>query len=258
MFYQNVLDRMTKRSKEIFGGNLTGVYLHGSMAMGCFNPEKSDIHLLNVVEDDITDEQKLEFMKEVVALNAMVSKKGIELSVVKKKYCKEFCYPTPFELHFSQIHLQWFLEKPMDYVSKMKGTDKDLAAHFTITNHCGIVLDGEPVSAVFSAVPKKDYLDSIWCDIEGAKEDVLEDPMYIILNLCRVAAYLKDNLVTSKKQGGEWGLKNLESQYHPILTEAIRCYESDTDMEVDAKEAQKFAEYMLELIRAERLNVSDI
>ena len=68
MFYQNVLDRMTKRSKEIFGGNLTGVYLHGSMAMGCFNPEKSDIDLLNVVEDDITDERKLEFMKEVVVI----------------------------------------------------------------------------------------------------------------------------------------------------------------------------------------------
>lgn len=55
------------------------------------------------------------------------------------EFCNPFVYPTPFGLHFSAAHLKWFQENPDDYVKKMNGTDKDLAAHFTIINHCGVV-----------------------------------------------------------------------------------------------------------------------
>jgi len=41
------------------------------------------------------------------------------------------------------MHLNWFKAQPEDYIEKMQGTDKDLAAHFTIINKCGVVLFGE-------------------------------------------------------------------------------------------------------------------
>lgn len=248
MMYQELLDKIVAESKRIFRSELTGIYLHGSMAMQCFNPEKSDIDLIFVVEGGITDEQKLEFMNEVVKINKLAPNKGIELSVVKRGHCKEIPYPIPFELHFSNMHLQWFLDNPTDYISKMKGTDKDLTAHFTIINHCGIVLYGEEIASVFGEVPKADYIDSIWTDIEGAKEEVLDNPIYIILNLCRVAAFLKDDLVTSKMQGGEWGIDNLELKYQKLICDALKCYASDNKMVVKKEEALAFAEYMLALI----------
>ena len=34
MHYQNILERLVERSRELLGSGLTGVYLHGSMAMG--------------------------------------------------------------------------------------------------------------------------------------------------------------------------------------------------------------------------------
>ncbi len=40
MLCQNVIDEFTIMCKNIFSDNLTGVYLHGSLAMGCFNPKK--------------------------------------------------------------------------------------------------------------------------------------------------------------------------------------------------------------------------
>ena len=46
MHYRDLLERFTAMSRRIFGGNLLGVYLHGSLAMGCFNPKKSDLDLL--------------------------------------------------------------------------------------------------------------------------------------------------------------------------------------------------------------------
>lgn len=50
MFYHNEIDEFTVMSKKIIRDKLTGVYLYGSMAMNCFNPEKSDIDLLAVIE----------------------------------------------------------------------------------------------------------------------------------------------------------------------------------------------------------------
>ena len=255
MMYQELLDKIVVESKRILESKLTGIYIHGSIAMQCFNPQKSDIDLIFVVEGDIPDEQKMEFMNEVVKINKLAPNKGIELSVVKREYCKEIPYPIPFELHFSNMHVQWFLDNPVDYISKMKGTDKDLAAHFTIINHCGIVLYGEEIAAVFGEVPRADYMDSILSDIEGAKEDILEDPIYIILNLCRVVAFLKEDLVTSKVQGGEWGLKNLELKYQSLICDALECYASDKKMLLKKEEALEFAEYMLRMTQEKNTEI---
>jgi hypothetical protein len=39
----------------------------------------------------------MEFMKQVVKLNEQASAKGLEISIVKREYCKPFVYPTPFD-----------------------------------------------------------------------------------------------------------------------------------------------------------------
>lgn len=46
MLYQGLLDEIVEQSRQIFGEELIGVYLHGSMAMGCFHADKSDIDLI--------------------------------------------------------------------------------------------------------------------------------------------------------------------------------------------------------------------
>lgn len=84
MSYKNLLFRFTEMSKDIFGNNLTGIYLHGSYSMGCFNSKKSDLDLLLVIEDDISDEQKMAFMKNVVKMNDEAPAKGIEMSMVNR------------------------------------------------------------------------------------------------------------------------------------------------------------------------------
>ncbi|BCN30922.1 aminoglycoside adenylyltransferase domain-containing protein [Anaeromicropila herbilytica] len=252
MLYQNLIDQFTSMSKEIIGNKLTGIYLHGSMAMNCFNPEKSDIDLIIVIEENITDVQKMEFMKQVVKMNEQAPAKGLEISIVRREYCKPFVYPTPFELHFSPIHEQWFQDNPENYVEHMKGEDRDLAAHFTIINRYGIVLYGEPIENVFGEVSKRDYIESIWSDVEGAREDIADEPMYITLNLCRVLAYLKEDLCLSKKQGGEWGIAHMPERYHPLIINALECYKTNQVMQADKELAGQFADETLTIIGFER------
>lgn len=249
MLYQNILDEFINITQQIMEGKLAGIYLHGSMAMGCFNPKKSDIDLIVIVEDCISDTQKMQFMEQVVRLNKLAPVKGLEISVVKREYCNPFIYPTPFELHFSPMHLQWFYDDPQGYIGNMKGVDIDLAAHFSIINHYGIVLYGEAVGKVFAAVPRKDYIDSICADIENAAEDIIDNPVYIILNLCRVLAFLKDGLYLSKEEGGKWAIEHLSLKSAALITDALRCYTTDKDMNVDRDVAGEFVHAMNNMIQ---------
>ena len=138
-------------------------------------------------------------------------------------------------------------------MAKMKGMDKDLAAHFTIIYHRGQVLYGKAIREVFAEVSHEAYMDSIWCDIEGAVEDVLESPMYIILNLCRVLGYKEEGLILSKKEGGEWMLGKLaaEDSYAKLIREALKEYATGLKMGLEETLAQRFAQEMLARIKGE-------
>ena len=249
---ESLLENFVRQSKNILGDNLTGIYLHGSAVMGCFNSKKSDIDLLIVVNDDISNEIKRQYMDMVVEFNREAPEKGIELSIVKEAVCKPFVYPTPFELHFSIAHLNWYQSNPADYVERMKGTDKDLAAHFTVIYHRGKTLYGKEIKSVFSKVSSRDYMDSIWSDIEDAKEEIVTNTMYITLNLCRVLAYKREGLILSKQEGGEWAMNALPvSEYQKIISDALKEYKTGEVMSTDRAIAVEFAEYMLKEIERE-------
>ncbi len=251
MCYQALISAFVAACQAILSDNLTGIYLHGSMAMGCFHPKKSDIDLLVIVVSGIPDAQKLLLMNQIAALNSHAPAKGLEISFVRKAVCKPFVYPTPFELHFSPIHLPWFFRDPADYVKNMNGEDRDLAAHFTILNKYGVKLCGEEISDVFAPVPRADYIDSIWRDVQDAQSAVLTDPTYTVLNLCRVLAYVKDGEILSKEAGGTWGLRHTPQPYRPLVLQALQCYRCISPAPSDERMAVQFAADMLRAIQNE-------
>lgn len=247
---QEILDDLVDTCQRILGGSLTGIYLHGSLAMGCFNPHKSDIDVIVIVEDSIADEQKLSLLENIAELDARAPAKGLEISFVNKEYCDPFIYPTPFEMHFSCMHRQRALENPREFISQMKGEDRDLAAHFTIIKEYGVKLSGKEIPEVFGAVPADCYLDSLWHDIKNAAADILDQPVYNILNLCRISAYLREGTILSKERGGEWGLENLEKKYRSLILQALQCYRSDRGMQAEEEAGKQFAETLLKEIES--------
>lgn len=175
------------------------------------------------------------------------------MSVVLERYCKKFVYPTPYELHFSNDCLKQYLENPLLLCNDDPKTDYDLAAHFTVITNAGVVLCGKPISEVFSDIPREEYLDSIRKDIENAREDMVDFPVNVILNLCRVYSYIRDGLVLSKAEGGQWGLINLPEKYHSLIAAMLDNYIQGTDTQSMAFCKDKtlqidFCEYMLNLI----------
>lgn len=245
MDYKTIIDLISKKYKEILNENLVGIYLHGSIALNCFNWEKSDIDFIIVINEKLSQETKLLLLKILGDLRLEAPKKGLEMSVVLKEYCTNFKYPTPYELHYSNQWLEKYLENPLSLCGEEIKIDKDLAAHFTIIKYVGSVVYGQPIEEVFGKVPKENYIDSIKCDIEDAKVEIIHNPVYIVLNLCRVLAYIKEDLILSKEQGGVWGLKNLPREHCNILNDALNSYRTDIIMNINKKEAEIFCDYMI-------------
>ena len=48
------LDDLQTRYTAILASNLVGMYVHGSIAMGCFKPDSSDIDVLVVVDQPLS------------------------------------------------------------------------------------------------------------------------------------------------------------------------------------------------------------
>lgn len=248
MNYNTLLTIISAQYQKLLKENLVGIYIHGSIAFGCFNWDTSDIDFIVVVNTPVTQQLKLKLLEELEKLLINAPKKGFEMSVVLQDYCENFVYPTPYELHFSNSLLQQYLENPLSLCCDGFKMDCDLAAHFTVIRDNGIVVCGKAISNVFGVVPKNNYIDSICLDIKNAKEEISNNPTYIILNLCRVYVYLKEGLILSKKQAGYWALEKLPNQYCDLLTQALNNYCKNERITKSKKQMIDFSTYMLDYI----------
>lgn len=219
-----LVQRVCDAYRRILGDKLAGIYLHGSMAFGCFTWATGDIDFLAVVDAPLIQAEKEALIRVLLDMDADAPPKGFEMSVVLRDVCEPFQYPTPFELHFSNAHKARAAADLTAYCRDMHGVDPDLAAHFTVIRHVGETLFGADIKEVFGEVPRACYVDSILGDVGEAAQEILANPVYIILNLCRVLAYLQCGAVLSKRQGGEWGMAHLPEEYHPLLRGALDAY----------------------------------
>lgn len=248
-----LLQQILLHYQKILGNHLTGFYVHGSIAFGCFHWNQSDIDFIVTVDQVPTMAEKEALIRCLLDCEEQCPPKGVEMSVVLDQYCRNFMYPTPFELHYSITHRDRCQSDLTSYCRTMHGTDPDLAAHFTVIRKAGIALYGPPIAEMFGPVPREDYLDSILRDIQDAEAEIDTAPVYLILNLCRVLAYLREGEILSKEQGGRWGLSHLSAEYAPAIQTALNAYRGSAAFRADAELLHQFAGDMLEQIHMEIL-----
>lgn len=238
------LERIKSAYWRLLGTQLVGIYVHGSLAFGCFNPRVSDVDFVVVVRGELSLREKKAMIRILLDVPDAPAK-GFEMSVVQLAACQSFSYPTPFELHFSQLHLARCREDLEGFCEEMHGIDRDLAAHFTVIRHRGIVLYGAPIEAVFGPVPREAFWDSLMADSEDALESVQKTPVYTVLNLCRLWAYKATEAVLSKSEGALWVLEQMDS---PVVQAALDAYENRVEMQVDTALLKRFCTMVLKEI----------
>lgn len=244
-----LLNEIVKSYSDVLKDKLVGIYLHGSLALGCFNPYKSDIDFLIVIQDKLSIADKREIVAITLSLAELeeVPPKGLEFSIVLEKDLKNFSHPMPFEFHYSKDWHNAYREDRIDLNKDNK--DRDLAAHITVVFYRGICLYGRPIREIFQPIPKEYYIDALIYDVEGIIKDIYKDPIYGILNLCRVLCFLEEERIVSKEEGGLWGINNLPMKYRHLPWKALKEYEEEeesNDWSVD--EISCFVDYMVSRI----------
>lgn len=211
------------------GEELVGVYLHGSLAMGCYYRPKSDLDLLIVSKDALSSAVREKVARGLLAASDSRPTTGdIEATAMRMADTREFVHPSPYEVHFSSDRAHAIRDSRAD--DEAANTDPDLAAHCTATRSRGITLLGEGIEHVFSPVPVEAYLDSIRGDLDWILDDdnILDSPYYGVLNACRVLMVLAHgpHLVPSKEEAATWALESAPTEHIGLIRQCLECYRS--------------------------------
>jgi predicted nucleotidyltransferase len=226
------IETLCEQTRAILDDDLVGIYLHGSLTMGCFNPERSDIDLLVVTTRPMALDTKRRIM--AMLLHISNNPRPVEIHFLVQSGIHPFQHPLPFDLHYSESWREQMREELANGMwqrwNDSKKRDPDLAAHLTIMHAHGIVLYGRSIADVLPVVPGEDYATSIIGDYVDVRETCKQKPMYFVLNACRVLAYLKDKKICSKDEGGVYGLATLPTQFHALLQQALEIYRGTQPM----------------------------
>ncbi|GGE35159.1 streptomycin 3''-adenylyltransferase [Pullulanibacillus camelliae] len=216
---------------EILYNEYVGFYLHGSLAMGGFNPLSSDIDVLVVTKTSLVVAIKRELAKFFLVCSH--SPFPVEISFLNEEQLNNWQHPCPFDFHFSEF---WRASYEKDLangtyhvLNDARKTDADLAAHITVTRHRGIGLKGKPIDQVFPVIPRADYVASIVNDYQECLERIEEDPIYCSLNLIRVFWYLKEGVIASKQEAGNWGLLTFPEEMQRTVKKVVACYTKERE-----------------------------
>ncbi len=209
---------------------LAGIYLHGSPAMGCFNPARSDLDLLVVTQNKLPSSAVPPILHTLLEISG--NPIPVEVSFLNLQDLKPWQHPALYDLHYSEGWREEMSRRLQDGSWRenfdLVKRDRDLAAHITITHQFGICLWGEPINAIFPTVPAADFADSILADVEWIGERMMSFPTYTVLNLCRVYAFMQCGLVCSKAGGARWALQHLDEKWHGNIQKALDDYQSET------------------------------
>ncbi|MCD6268498.1 MAG: DUF4111 domain-containing protein, partial [Thermotogaceae bacterium] len=98
---------------------------------------------------------------------------------------------------------------------------------------------------VFKPIPEKFYIESILHDAKDIERNPMEDPVYSVLNFCRILYYLKEKVVSSKKEAGEWAIEILPEDLKRLVNKVLRIYMGDVkEIKWDERRVKNFVEFV--------------
>ena len=226
---QSEVKTLQTELQRLLGQNLLGIYLHGSLALGGFQPGRSDIDVIVVTAQRIDLETKCRCIELLLRISKMPCPLDIRFLVEQDLF--PFQQTLLCDLHYSEIWRENYQQElhagNWKHWNGKAQHDPDLAVHLTVLHRYGICLYGEPIAEALPPVPERDFRDAIIKDVQVAQGEPLYDPISFVLNACRACAYLHDGAILSKDAGGVWGLAHLPEQYHPLIQQALALYRGE-------------------------------
>lgn len=184
--------------RDALGPALIGVYLHGSAALGDYDPARSDIDILAVCAAPLGTE-------ELARLGARLGRDalpcpadaGLEFSLITVAAARDPAAAPPFELHGWDEHGR---------VLPGEGRgDPDLPRHFAVVRQTGLVIHGPPATDILRDVPLDEQIALVTDELDWAVGNASRSTQ--VLTACRAWGLSVDGRYRSKRDGAEWAVE---------------------------------------------------
>jgi streptomycin 3"-adenylyltransferase len=222
-----------------FRPDVVGVYLHGSAALGGFEPARSDVDVLVVAAESGTTADQRRLGDAIVLAAEECPGTGLELSVVTAATARDLG-DCPFEVHVNTTG-----PEPVIVPGAEADGDPDLLLHAAVCRDHAVAVHGPPPARVFGPVPRDRVLAAMADELRWGLDH--GRPGYAVLNACRAARFAEDGLLCAKLDGARWYLARHLGD--PTVTAAL-AHQRAGAPGPDADAATAFVEATLRRLRA--------
>ncbi len=235
-----VVDFLAQGVKEIFGEELVGFYLTGSLSYGDFEPGRSDIDLAAVLEVPANLEQIAKIGK--LHLEAEQKFKQwagrIECSYIPRVMLAEVLPPKEPRPYFGAGTF---------YPVAPYGNEWLINRHFLY--QYGVAIIGPDFKTLAAPVEIKDLKEACICDLRREWVSKINDEKfldnshyqsYVVLNLSRILYTIANSAAVSKKVAANWAKEKYPQFANLIQTAQAWHYGIEMDRRLETAEFIKF------------------
>lgn len=227
-------------------GPTIGVVIHGSVALADYRDGHSDLDVLVFVDGQCTPAQQRAVAQ--LMLEVSTHPAPLELSVIDRSLLSAWVHPAPFYFHYSETWRQSTLQALADSTHDwcVIRPDPDLTAHMAVAHTHGIWVHG---SGRIPQPSRAHAFAAVWYDIAEAETQVVDDPVYVVLNLCRTRHWLTSGEVLSKSAGGRAMLPQLDGEAYAVVSDVLAMRAGDTVVLPANDVLQRVAQQLLDDIK---------
>ena len=216
-----VLELLRNGVISVLGSRLAGLYLHGSLAGGDFEPARSDIDFVAATKAELPDE----VIAELRAMHASLRTHG-------NRWANELegsYIPLPALRCYDPRHNR-FPALRIDGSFDLDGHGSDWIIQFSILREHAIVLEGpHPRSLIDPIGP-----DQLRAAVRGILREWWSRPLpqperfasrhyqaYAVLTMCRALYTLRFGRAPSKSEAAHWAVSALETKWGGLIERAL-------------------------------------
>ena len=235
-------------------GDLLGVYLHGSLALGRFAGPVSDLDLLIVTGRRMPRGERLSVAAAVLEDDRKPC--PLEMSALYIGDLRPWRHPAVCQFHYSGMWSDTY-RRLLDgrlkdcFLLDTDFPDDDIACHVRLTRERGVCVFGRPPAELLPAVPEADFWQSIRSGVETF-DLCAYAPHCLPSNLLtrvRVLSYKVEKTILSKYDAGLWALEWLPDRFRPLLRAALRAwYDGEAMPDCPPDELEALRRYLIDRI----------
>jgi hypothetical protein len=237
---EEALDELRARLLRGLGDDLVGLYAYGSLVLGDFDPERSDLDLLAALSSEV-GEKELEalrrahvgFLRRHPAWEDRVEVACVPTSALRtfKSRASTVAIVSPGEpLHLKQVGRDWLID-------------------YHLVREHGIALFGPPPRTLIEDISRDELLEAVRGHLarwhgELPSSATRGPQRYAVLTMCRGLYTLRHGRHVSKREAATWARRELP-EWAPAIGRALAAANDDPASDADRLETARFVEFAL-------------